>query len=322
MRRRAAEVTARHLGAASTVPSALRDAPNVRCAAPAGWFAGIDVGGAQSKGFDICRLRWSEALPTKAEFLRCRHRTALPAQTVLHDLAKAGDLARLAAETYPAARDAAADLWQALARDGGAPPSGIFIDGPSGFSRNSEGHGRRTEKSRLVGVSFQSTPSLACGRGHRGTWGWIIYGMAAFASCQLQGSGLTLDAWLQYLQTGVAGSDRSPRAVIIREVFPTATISALRCSGRAAQTASVLTSLANSAPDEARVVEAYLKQGVCAVKGRRSLFDRADALVASLSSLPFASRGWDEALLEPAAGARWRASDADGVCEGAITVVR
>lgn len=322
VRTRASDSTLRHLNVADGGRSPVRGATTRGAITPAGWFAGIDVGGAQSKGFDICRLRWSQGRPTKAEFLRCRHRTALPPQAVLHDLAKAGDLARLAAETYPAARDAAADLWHALASDEHVPPSGVFIDSPSGFSRNARGHGRRTEKSRLIGVSFQSTPSVACGRGHRGTWAWIVYGMAAFASCRLQGSDLLLEGWLEYLHGGVTASGRSPRALILREVFPTATVSALRSSGRAAETAAVLASLADCTPDEVHVVEEYLNLGVSAVKRRGSLYDRADALVAALSSLPFASSGWDEALLEPAAGARWNASDADGLREGTITVVR
>jgi len=75
----------------------------------------------------------------------------------------------------------------------------------------------------MQGVSFQSTPSLATGTEHGGDWGWLVYGMIAFAACLHHGE-LTDARWLAALEEEEGTyprCDSSP--IILRECFPTAT---------------------------------------------------------------------------------------------------
>jgi hypothetical protein len=79
----------------------------------------------------------------------------------------------------------------------------------------------------------------------------------------------------------------------------------------------------SGAERERKVVEAYLDSGVQAVKQPgQALFDRADALIAALSSLPHTRHDFRETMSWPQAGSvRWRAGFADAhLVEGAITL--
>jgi hypothetical protein len=55
------------------------------------------------------------------------------------------------------------------------------------FARNRLGHGRLCEKRSLTGVSFQSTPSIACGSEHR-TGIWLTGNMSVFPAIALRRS--------------------------------------------------------------------------------------------------------------------------------------
>jgi hypothetical protein len=74
---------------------------------------------------------------------------------------------------------------------------------------------------------------------------------------------------------------------------------------------------------ERRAVAAYLDLGVQAVKQpRQSLFDRADALVAALSSLPYGCREFTESMNWPSVGStRWQPGlPGAHLAEGAIAL--
>jgi hypothetical protein len=283
-------------------------------------FVGVDVAGRSSKGYDVCKLVWSKGAPVRADFKRLPHATPLPPTSSLRVSVAAGDLKQLAALTYVAAVSTGEELWKALVQFVGSIPAGIFIDSPSAFSRNTAGHGRLTEKQSISGVSFQSTPSIACGREHGADWGWLLYGMVAFAACVHQGR-FTLEQWVEALGKGLFAPTQNGR-FIVREVFPTATVSHLRSRGRGREVQALIRDL-RGADAECQVVEAYLQSGVQAVKQPgQSLFDRADALVAALSSLPYARQDFNESLGWPQIGSvRWRPNVSDAhLVEGAIAI--
>ena len=229
--------------------------------------------------------------------------------------------AEVGSDYAPEAATTGESLWLAIVRVArAAAPSGVFIDSPSAFSRNTIGHGRLTEKQSLSGVSFQSTPSISCGSEHGADWGWLLYGMVAFAACRHQGR-FTLEQWMEALSDGLFVSTHEGPAVV-REVFPTATISHLRSRGRGQEVQGLIRGL-RGADAERQVVEAYLESGVQAVKEPgQSLFDRADALVAALSALPYARPSFHESTGWPATGSgRWRPAVADAhLIEGAVAL--
>jgi hypothetical protein len=283
-------------------------------------FVGVDVAGRSSKGYDLCDLLWSNGAPARAKFKRIPHATPLPPTSSLRSSVAAGDLQQLAALTHAAAASTGEDLWKVIVEIAGSTPSGIFVDSPSAFARNAAGHGRLTEKQSILGVSFQSTPSISCGNEHGADWGWLLYGMVAFAACLHHGH-FTLEEWAKALDKGLFVSTQKTH-IVVREVFPTATVSHLRSRGRAHQVQSLIRDL-RGADAERQVVEAYLKSGVQVVKQPgQSLFDRADALVAALSSLPYARQDFDESLGWPQTrSVRWRPSVADArLVEGAIAL--
>jgi hypothetical protein len=283
-------------------------------------FIGVDVAGRSSKGYDLCNLVWSKSAPVRADFKRLPHSTPLPPTSSLRLSVAAGDFQQLAALTHAAAASTGEELWKALVQIAGSTPSGVFIDSPSAFSRNAAGHGRLTEKQSISGVCFQSTPSISCGREHGADWGWLLYGMVAFAACLHQGR-FTLEQWAEALSKGLFAPTQN-RRFVVREVFPTATVSHLRSRRRGHQVQSLIRDL-RGADAERQVVEAYLESGVQAVKQPgQSLFDRADALVAALSSLPHARQDFDESLGWPQAeSVRWRSEAADAhLVEGAIAL--
>lgn len=284
-------------------------------------FVGIDVGG--RKGFDLALLQFSSGRPVRHRESRVgSHATLVPPTETLRSAVAQGRLGDLAKATHRAADEISQSLWNAIVKLCEAPPHGVFIDSPSAFSRNRIRHGRRTEKQRLRGVSFQSSPSIACGREHNGDWGWIVYGMIAFAACWKQGAKLTLDDWVGALTEGLSQRTLSLENLVVRECFPTATISFLRQQGRAADLEELLRPLVTRGEsDPAAAVIQYLQHGVWGTKraGVR-LFDAADALVAALHGFPHVSSQFTEVHPVPPR-ANWEGADSDEQREGAIALM-
>lgn len=167
------------------------------------------------------------------------------------------------------------------------PPTLIAIDSPSGFARNTFGHGRRTEKARapfgFAGahqIYAQMTPSLDIGKPHGGTrWSWIMFGMATFA---VVGGRLPNkdreSGWRDYLGGGPNGSEPL-------EAFPSATIQFLRQARNAAANNAVRCLLRGMVGDQVdrprKLIESALEYGPKALDGD----DRAAALITALSTL-------------------------------------
>ncbi len=280
-----------------------------------GVHVGIDVGGRREKGFDLCITEWAGGVLRAVRWKRLPHATPLPPTGTLRALVRHGDLAGLAAATQDPASATAAALWEEIQRVGAA---GIHIDSPSAFSRNQLRHGRLCEKQSVTGVSFQSTPSIACGSQHGGDWGWLVYGMIAFAACLHRGQ-LTSADWAAALQSGTFARCDST-GIVLRECFPTATISVLRAKKREADAERWLAPQAGL--PEVQAVLRYLKHGVKGVKRPGdSLYDRADALVAALGALPHVAPGFREVLNWGAEGSRWNGAVGDDQLEGSFVCV-
>jgi len=280
-----------------------------------GVHVGIDIGGRREKGFDLCITEWVGGVLNAVRWKRLPHATPLPPTSFLRALLRHGDLAGLAEATQASASATAAALWQEIQRLGAV---GIHIDSPSAFSRNRLGHGRLCEKRSLTGVSFQSTPSIACGNEHGGDRGWLVYGMIAFAACLHRGQ-LTNADWMEALQSGTFARCDSA-GIVIRECFPTATISVLRAQRRETDVERALGRLA-SLP-EVQAVLRYLKHGVKGVKRPGdALYDRADALVAALGALPHVAPGFREVMNWGAEGSRWSGAAGDEQLEGSFWCV-
>jgi hypothetical protein len=289
--------------------------PQTTSTARDGVHVGIDVGGRREKGFDLCITEWVAGVLKSVRWKRLPHATPLPPTSCLRALVRDNDLAGVAAATQTSASATAAALWREIQQLGAA---GIHIDSPSAFSRNRLGHGRLCEKRSLTGVSFQSTPSIACGVEHGNDWGWLVYGMVAFAACLHRGQ-LTNADWMVDLHSGTfARFDTS--GMVLRECFPTATISVLRTQKRAADIERLLGR--QVVLPEVQAVLQYLQDGVKGVKRPGdSLYDRADALVAALGALPHVAQGFRELLNWPATGSRWTAAPGDEQLEGSFMCV-
>jgi hypothetical protein len=231
---------------------------------------GIDVGARPHKGFDLCRVEWANGRVADLKFASQQHSEPMPPTDSLRSHVSCGDVSSLAELTHPSASKTAAALWPVIEKLAAGALNGVFIDSPSGFSRNRLGHGRLTEKKSLKGVSFQSTPSLCCGREHGGDWAWLIYGMVAFASCLHRG-GFTLEDWLFALNEGLYQPSTSA-SIAIRECFPTASISVIR--GRGA--AELVKELLPNSCVESKIVHEYLDHGIGGIKDSKPEFDRAD----------------------------------------------
>lgn len=280
-----------------------------------GVHVGIDVGGRRDKGYDLCITEWAGGLLTTVRWRRIPHATPLPPTSTLRALVQRQDFASLAAATHSSASATAAALWREIER---LCATGIHIDSPSAFSRNRLSHGRLCEKRSLIGVSFQSTPSVACGSEHRGDWGWLLYGMIAFAACLHQGQ-LTNADWMMALQTGTFARFDSA-GIVLRECFPTATISVLRSRQREVDVERSL--IRQLVLPEVQSALQYLKQGVKGVKRPGdALFDRADSLVAALGALPHVAPGFQEVLNWGTEGSRWNGAPGDERIEGSFVCV-
>lgn len=223
-----------------------------------GVHVGIDVGGRREKGFDLCITEWVDGVLRTVRWKRLPHATPLPPTSTLRALVRHGDFAGLAAATQSSASATAAALWRQIEL---LSATGIHIDSPSAFSRNRLGHGRLCEKRSLTGVCFQSTPSIACSSEHGGDWGWLVYGMIAFAACLH--CGLTNADWMTALESGTFSRCDSA-GIVLRECFPTATVSVLRAQKREADLEHPLAP--QSTLPEVQAVLRYLKHGVKGVK--------------------------------------------------------
>ena len=280
-----------------------------------GVHMGIDVGGRCEKGYDLSIAEWAGGILQYVHWNRLPHTAPLPATAGLRAMVAAGDLGALAQATIRSASATAAALWRELER---YQPVGIHIDSPSAFARNRLRHGRRCEKRSLTGVSFQSTPSVTCGNQHGGDWGWLLYGMIAFSACLHRGN-ITLAAWETDLTSGMWNRFDSEE-LILRECFPTATISVLRSRQRLQSIQDALGKCASQ--PEVEAVLAYLKHGVAAVKRpSHALYDRADALVAALGALPHVSPAFQEDTGRGIHGRNWSGTAADEQIEGTFACV-
>jgi hypothetical protein len=281
-------------------------------------YAGIDIGARLDKGYDLCFLGFVKGVLTSVTFEPCPYPRALPSTSQMRGIVAAGDFRHLACLTYNAAVEIAAELSRKLAT---RSPRGVFIDSPSGFSRNQRGHGRATEKVRYRNVRFQCTPSTAAKREHRGDWSWLVYGMVAYMAFLHRGQEFSKDAWSLALRNGLYCPTRKLHDRYLRECFPTATISVLREDQARCERVQRLLHPHQDIPEIA-VVLAYLNRGVSAVKQRSPLYDRADALVAGLSSLPYAlPQICQEVERLPRTGIRWLGNPGDDLLEGRIVVV-
>jgi hypothetical protein len=280
-----------------------------------GVHIGIDVGGRSEKGFDLCITEWISGVLDSVQWKRLPHTRPLPPTSSLRLLVRDRDVAALAGATKESAFAISATLWREIER---FSPAGIYIDSPSAFSRNLLGHGRRCEKRSLTGVSFQSTPSVACRSEHGGDWGWLVYGMIAFSACLHRGR-LSAEDWLTDLSMGTYAHFDSTHTVL-RECFPSATISMLRERERAPDVELLLAKTASQA--EVDAVIKYLKHGVIEVKRRaQSIYDRADALVAALGALPHASHAFQESAHCGMHGKNWTGKPGDEQIEGTFVCV-
>ena len=280
-----------------------------------GVHIGIDVGGRCEKGFDLCITEWLGGTLHGVQWKRLPHTSPLPPTHSLRHLVRDGDMEGLASATRRPASITGERLWRELEK---LSPVGIYIDSPSAFARNQLSHGRRCEKRSLTGVSFQSTPSVARASEHGGNWGWLVYGMIAFSACLHRGN-LSEETWARDLAFGTCSSFDSADT-ILRECFPTATISVLRGRKRQPDIEQALSLVA--ALPEVEAVIAYLNDGVAAVKRpTQSVYDRADALVAALGALPHVSSSFREAAHCGQHGKNWLGTTLDERIEGTFVCV-
>lgn len=127
--------------------------------------------------------------------------------------------------------------------------------------------------------------------------------------------------WTHALQHGLYMPTRQLNSQYVRECFPTATIAVLREDQARSERVQRLL-LAHQHLPEIAAVQAYLQQGVFAVKQRNALYDRADALVAGLSSLPYVlPQIYREVERLPRTAIRWHGNPGDDILEGRIAVV-
>lgn len=273
---------------ASSVTSNLRS-PLIRPCRNEGLLVGIDVAEVPEKGFTIAS--W---FPTNEDLFAgweepttIRHTVPITAdafEEAKTSLAKS-DWDTLADATYSVAYSAAQSLWAAVEKRVRSCPYCARVDVPSGFSLNSLGHGRLTEKTRLPGVSFQSTPSTCCGIVNNGTWAWMLFGRAAYASLKHKGQ-VSREEWYRVLKDGAVDFWDTLRPCPVSEAFPTADIAVMRTNGIPSEILAEVSSI----PDQSiRIaLTEYLSQGVQAVKqSKNPLYDKVDAVVAALGGLPW-----------------------------------
>jgi hypothetical protein len=142
--------------------------------------------------------------------------------------------------------------------------------------------------------------------------------MIAFAACLHRGS-LCEGDWTKDLSTG-SYTRFDCTGTILRECFPTATISVLRRCNRAREIEVALSKTASQ--PEVQAVIAYLKHGVAAIKRpTQPIYERVDALVAAMGALPHVSHAFHEAAHSGMHGKHWEGTAADEQIEGTFVCV-
>lgn len=143
--------------------------------------------------------------------------------------------------------------------------------------------------------------------------------MIAFSAC-LHRSGLSDEDWERDLSIGTyVRFDSMP--LVVRECFPSATISVLREGNRSQDVELALARKASQS--EVAAVMTYLNQGVAAVKRpAQSMFDRADAAVATLGALPHVSHSYQETAQCGMHGKNWKGTASDEQIEGTFVCIR
>lgn len=248
---------------------------------------GIDIAGAPGRQFDLALVDWEnsevfwESMPLGAgedyasyNFSQIRTATA------------DGDLHEIAALSYNIVDHVGKRLQKSFKNLNIIPKDVdvISIDSPSGFSRNTMGHGRATEKvwryfrptnkHREFVVNFQMSPSINCQRERGNNWSWIIFGMAAFHILE---NNFQFDkkTWLNFLQKGIKAKEK------IIEIFPRVTIQSIRMQGNdAIETVIKILNKLRNCQTENLLIRNTLHNG------KRTGSDRADALIAVLTTLP------------------------------------
>lgn len=256
---------------------------------------GIDIAGAPGKSLTLALVRWGglgAPSPVAWDVVPLgKLGSGYPAykwQQIVH-AAGQGNLPVVASLSYTIADHVCAGLRQAIGRLGVQGKIDVFaIDSPSGFSRNTSGHGRATEKvGRFFGLGgqcrayFQMTPSVACGRVRGNQWAWMLFGMATFHAI---GSNFAVSpqSWEQFLVAGLGSTPGGVGGNII-EVFPRATVQYLRYvasqqTQKLIDLKKALGLLTNAAPEVA-LIRSVLQSGA------RSASDRADALIAAMTTI-------------------------------------
>lgn len=280
-----------------------------------GLFVGVDVGGKSEKGFMLAFSEWRGGRMTGVHFETLPHAIVLPETGVLAPFVARGDFGSLAAATSHVAEEIGGRFWRAVQAHG--LPEGVFIDSPSGLSRNRRGHGRLCERQQIDGVSYQSTPSVNHGVPHGGTWNWLLYGMIAFASIRVRGA-IDEALWQASLEEGLHASTSEITSLVVRECFPTATVEYLRRLGRGSIALQAVN--ASQAAEELERLRVYFERGVRGNKPRGPLGDRTDALIAAMSALPHANAAFEERVLLGSHHG-WLGEGRDLRAEGQITLV-
>jgi len=254
------------------------------------YSVGIDIAGARHRSFHVALIKWGLPLGHKSYFyleeMPLRNSPDFDQENIRR-AAGTGNLENIAKLSFP--------IVQFLSKSFSASLNKLFgkqniklsdinifgIDSPCGFSRNVIGHGRATEKviSRfgIGGGQFpiyaQMTPSISCNRSHGAPWFWMLFGMAAFylLECNFRYSE---GSWLNFFKNGIQ-TDK------VIEVFPRITIQYIRKQGDSAKAnlTGVLSSL-QGADNECRLINDALSTG------NSTRNDRADALIAALTTLP------------------------------------
>lgn len=299
----------------STLAPRASPRPSLRRAETSGaTVLGIDVAG-KKKGFDLCLLTLGNTHIT-VRLSKLYPSTGLPSEAELRPALVNGDLAAVAELTFEAARTLARQLATFL------PPNlmAISIDSPSSFARNQCGHGRRVEHIRLPDVNPQVTPSVSCGIPHKGSWGWLVYGMCAFAGA-LHGPELTGAQWRTALAEGLQPRFPEAPGFALLECFPTATLGHLRFTSGGNR---LLQRLGKPADRTAAGLIDELRQaiqnGIAAVKKASAAPDQLDAFIAAITALPAVDPGFGWSEPGGPVG-RWKGTSEDGRREGAYQLL-
>lgn len=250
---------------------------------------GIDIAGAPGRQFDLALINWEnsevfwERMPLGTRGKDYPSYDFNQIRTATAD----GDLEQIAEYSYNIVAHVGERLCNSfnnlniMLKDIDV----IAIDSPSGFSRNTMGHGRATEKvwryflptdkRRDFSVNFQMSPSISCGREHGNNWFWIIFGMGAF---HILDNNFRFDkkTWLNFIQNGIKNKEK------IIEIFPRVTIQSIRIQGNDA--IAILIKILNKLKNT-QIENEFIKNAL--YNGQRTGNDRADSLIAALTTLPF-----------------------------------